>query len=91
MKTIWKYELLIADHQEIRMPMGAEVLSAQMQGGTLCIWALVDPEASKVMRTFEVFGTGHPVDNSAPTMRQYISTFQLQGGTLVFHLFERTN
>jgi len=38
-KTTWKYPLEITDEQNLMMPEGAEILTAQMQGGTLCLWA----------------------------------------------------
>ncbi len=91
MKKIYKYELKIVDQQEIRIPFGGEILCAQMQGPVLCIWVLVDPGNSPKSRAFEIFGTGHPMEDPLPYKREYISTFQLQGGALVFHLFERTN
>lgn len=41
MKTIWKFELKVGDKQTVEMPEGAEILTAQFQGDTLCLWALV--------------------------------------------------
>lgn len=83
-KTIWKFELRPAI-TKIEMPEGAQVLTAQMQGNQLCLWALVDPGAKKETRTFEVFGTGHPI-NEGNIM--YITTFQMSGGAFIFHVFE---
>jgi hypothetical protein len=60
-KVIWKFELEPTDNQEIEMPKGAEILTAQNQVGIPCLWALVDPTAEKETRTFEVVGTGHPI------------------------------
>lgn len=40
-ETIWKFPLEIADSQSVVMPSGARILSAQMQGSTLCLWAVV--------------------------------------------------
>lgn len=98
MKTIWKFPLEVTDVQSVAMPQGAQVLTAQLQGpsyearatdSSLCLWALVDPDAPKTVRLLHIFGTGHPVYN-ADSLR-YISTFQLDGGALVFHVFEQVS
>lgn len=89
-KTIWKFKLETTDNQEIEMPIGAEILTVQTQGENPYLWALVDPEAEKETRTFEVFGTGHPIHCDMGVSRNHISTYQLQGGSLVFHVFEYT-
>lgn len=82
---IWKFPLRITDRQTVDMPAGAQVLTAQLQRGVLQMWALCDPAAEKTPRTFSVFGTGNPMPNNPG---RYVSTFQLSGGELVFHLFE---
>lgn len=84
-KTIWKFELS-GDHvQQVEMPDGAAIVCLQLQGGSPCIWAMVNPEANRVKRTFEIFGTGHPVPEAT---RMYVGTYQIYGGSLVFHVFE---
>lgn len=92
MKTVWKYDLSPNDGDSMRvhieMPVGAQVLTAQMQHSKPQLWVLVDPNASKELRSFQVVGTGHPFE-PAPTAR-YVNTFQMQGGLFVFHLFEVT-
>lgn len=90
-KKIYKYPLKVADKQVIKLPVGAEILTVQTQNETPCIWALVNPENETQERHFEVFGTGHDVPNDMGIERKYINTFQLHGGGLVFHLFERLN
>ena len=89
-KTIWKFELETTGRQEIEMPIDAEILTAQTKYETLCLWALVDPTAKKEIRVFEVFGTGHPVYHDMGVSRNYIDSYQLNGGSLVFHVFENT-
>ncbi len=86
MKKIYKYPLKFNDDESVLMPKGAEILCAQMQYGTLCLWALVDPSAELEPRQIEIYGTGNPVE---PGHRHYISTVQLSGGDLVFHVFEK--
>jgi hypothetical protein len=84
MKTIWKYPLGDTFPKSIMMPCGAKVLTVQMQGRQLQLWALVDPNQPYEPRRFSVFGTGWESEISGT----YIGTFQLDGGSLVFHVFE---
>ncbi len=83
--TIYKYELPIEDEARVVMPLNAIVLSVQVQRGRPCLWAQVDPGARNVARYFRVIGTGHPIDQ-APG--KFLGTIQLEGGALVFHVFE---
>ena len=87
MKKIYKYPLEITDTQFVELPLGAKILTAQMQGNQLCLWAIVNtlPGAVKKNRRIEIIGTGNPM----PTGElEYISTFQVYGGGLIFHVFE---
>jgi hypothetical protein len=86
MKTIYKYAIDTRDLIKIDMPVGAEILSLQTQKGEPCLWALVDTEAPKEVRVFEIYGTGHPVDDDP---KKFLGTFQLRGGDLIFHVFEK--
>lgn len=90
-KTIWKFELDITDSQHVQMPKGAEVLAVQVQRDRPCIWAMVDPAAATEIRHFETFGTGHDIFCDMGIERNYVGTYQVQGGSLVFHVFERIN
>lgn len=87
MKKIFKYELEISDGFEIAMPEGAKILCVQTQRNEPMIWVLVDPENKTVDRHFQVFGTGHELRQTENTLA-YIGTFQINSGSLVFHLFE---
>ena len=88
-KTIWKFTLNTTDVQQVEMPAYSEILCIQTQNETPCIWALIDPENEPVKRTFEIFGTGHNIPSNSK--RNYIGTYQLMGGSLAFHCFERIN
>lgn len=90
-KAIWKYVLDTTDHQAVEMPVGAEILTVQTQYNKPCMWALVDPSAEEEKRYFEIFGTGHDVNYDMGVNRKYIGTYQLDKGTLVFHVFEPSN
>ena len=83
--SIWKYPIPTSDGTILEMPDGAVVLTVQVQDGTPCLWALVDPAAMMLPRTFRCYGTGHPV---AVVRHEYVGTYQERGGALVFHLFE---
>ena len=87
MLTIWKFPLRVDDDVRVPMPRGAQVLAVQEQHGAPCIWALVDPEAQKDLRHFRIVGTGHPFEEA--DAYRHLGTFQMHGGALVFHLFER--
>lgn len=86
MKSIYKYTLTPAEMQNIELPEGAEILTTQTQNGEICIWAMVNPDAKKVIRTFTVIGTGWRIITESNL--KYIGTVQLEGGALVFHVFE---
>lgn len=86
MTTIWKFQVRIEDAFTLEMPKGAKILSVQTQGNTPCLWAMVDPQAEKQKRYFSVFGTGFPFEIGDHLT--FVGTFQIHGGSLVFHLFE---
>jgi len=96
MKTIYKYPFEVKDRVVLQMPWDAPILTVQTQwmaesGERPCLWAIVDPhqaKISKATRTFYLIGTGHPIDDEEMKLLTYRGTFQLHGGTLVFHLFE---
>lgn len=86
MKTIWKFPVDVSDRVALPMPRGAEILTIENQGGAVCIWALVDSEAILVTRKLAFRGTGHPADGLDSS--QYVGSVLLNGGALVFHLFD---
>jgi hypothetical protein len=90
MKAIWKFELRPNEGDSmvasIKMPAGAEILTVQMQGATPKIWALVDPTAPLEERRLQVVGTGHPFELREGA--EYLGTFQMNGGSFVFHVFD---
>lgn len=85
--TIWKYDLELTDIQTIRMPERAKVLTAQNQFQKIRLWALVNPDLPTEQRNFRIIGTGHDILESNETLK-YISTFQLENGSPVWHIFE---
>jgi hypothetical protein len=84
---IFKQKLEVSDKQHIKLPYKAKILTVQTQHNTPCIWYLCDEEEKKTNnRGIRMFGTGHPIPIGFDGT--YISTFQLHGGNLVFHVFE---
>ena len=83
MSTVWKFAIPILDEFEIAMPRDAEPLFVGTQNDEPQLWARVVPERASEPRKFKLRGTGHPVDMDC----EYIGSFMLHGGTLVFHLF----
>lgn len=90
-KQVWKFPLdkKINGLIVVDIPKGGEILTVQVQNGEKYIWVLVDIQAEKEQRYFEIYGTGHNIHCAESIKRNYIGTFQLVGGALVFHLFER--
>jgi hypothetical protein len=85
---IWKYQFE-GPSMCWQMPQGAEILTAQYQGGIICLWARVDPDKSKEPRRFQIYGTGHEI--SAGPILRYVATVQTSGEllpSLVWHIFE---
>jgi len=82
-QVIWKYSLEGIGRQRVDMPVGAKVLSVQMQDNALTVWALVNDRAKVLPRTFLVTGTGH--EGEFDNMR-HVGTVQLRG--FVWHVFE---
>lgn len=84
MKQVWKFPISIVGRLSVQMPEDAEILSAAMQGETLCLWALVNPKAVAVSRIIHIAGTGHDLE---PATRRFIATVHHRG--LVWHVFEK--
>jgi len=89
---VFKYTLQVTDSQVVSMPLGAKILSIQVQPrhgsnqSDLQLWAQVDPELIKRDRHIRIFGTGHDISDDLDL--EYLGTFQVGGGAMVFHAFE---
>ena len=83
---IWKFKLDITDRQIVNMPRVSNPLTVQMQGHACCLWALCDETAPKMPRLIAIHGTGNPMPDEWPG--EYVGTFQIHGGALVFHVFD---
>jgi len=83
-QTIWKFPLETTDEQVIELPVGAKILTVQLQGGKPCLWALVNPDQTMQQVKIETFETGHNIPSGN---RTYIATYQLMAGSLILHAF----
>lgn len=81
--SIWKYELNTNNEQFVYMPLGAKILTVQIQDAKLCLWAKVNPNNLPVPRKILIRGTGE----DASGVGDYLGTFQVYGGKIVFHVF----
>lgn len=70
MKRIFKWTLVVTDRQTIDMPAGFKVRHVGPQRPTsstadgVQLWAEVDDNAPTVAATFEMYGTGHALQNT---------------------------
>jgi hypothetical protein len=88
MKTIWKYRLEVTDKQHLLIPRGSEILCVQTQFDTPCVWVSVPDTDADLTETVSIlmFGTGQPIFGFMDGY-EYLGTFQIMGGSLVFHVF----
>ena len=91
MRSIYKYDITTAENGVIEGPI-TKLLTAQVQHNTIVVWAEVDTD--KPNRKFQILpiGTGWSLDESADKncildTHSYISTIQIAGGALVFHIY----
>lgn len=103
MNTIYKYtidsiENIVSDNNKvgyvIEMPFNSKILSAKVQNGNLCIWAMVDPNCELETRTVFVIGTGWPLIDVIFATRKnieqkvnFVDTVLLGNGAFVYHIF----
>jgi hypothetical protein len=87
-KRIWKFTYAIP----MRMPMGAKILCAQVQGyvdwdrGPITLWAECDESAPIEDRNVVLCGTGSTPPDVPEGAKGYIGT--VQEGGFVWHLFD---
>ena len=84
MLTIWKYELKTTGRQVVEMPADPQILSVAVQNGIPCLWAMVDSERPRQGRVIRIHGTGQRL----AVIHEFIGTFMLHDGALVFHVFD---
>ena len=93
MRTVWKYKLEVDSIREdvfiagtVKVPAGSKTLTVGVQNNSSYVWVEVDPHAPPTYsKKFYSVGTGHGI---VPDNTKYIGTVLLNGGTLVFHIYE---
>jgi hypothetical protein len=89
MKSVYKYDLEVTDKQVIKLPKFSDILSIQVQNGKPRLWVMIDKEETEIVdRVLYTYGTGHDIDEKDENPLFFHGTYQLDGGTLVFHVFE---
>lgn len=88
MREVRKYAIPTGEKTfDISMPMGAEIIHADVQNGLPVIWALVDGDHDlpTVDRSFVVVETGTPFSQVVQT---HVGTLLFNHGSYVQHVFE---
>lgn len=89
--VIWKYPVPAAEEFELEVPRRARILSVKVQRGKPCIWFMLDPEETVMVKAkFLLLPTGQPIKGTLKEMQEkwmFSDSFLLDGGNLVFHLF----
>lgn len=81
---IYKYSLEWTSFQSKELPVGAKILTLQIQGHTPTIWAEVNEnEKHREIRHFARIPTGY---DEVPRGANYITT--VQDGLMVWHWYE---
>lgn len=83
MKTIYKYPIKITDEQIINMPIGANIISIQMQNKIATIWAIVSTKEILTSVKIRVFGTGEEIP--VGSVLRHVGSVQDRG--YVWHIF----
>lgn len=83
MAVIYKYQLHVIGKQTVSVPVGARILTAQDQGGCICLWAECPQVEDMELREITVVGTGH---DDLPSGLRYVATVQI--GVFVWHVYE---
>jgi hypothetical protein len=86
MRSIFKYEVPLADYFSLEMPAGADILTIQVQNERPCLWAIVDKDAPMKTRRFATYGTGWELPPEE-FLGKYAGTVQRNFG-LVWHIFD---
>ena len=85
MKKIFKYPIPVADEFFLQLTLFAEILTVQMQKSEPMLWVLLNPDEPNWERKFNLYGTGMTISADA---HNYIGSFQMLNGALIYHLFE---
>lgn len=85
-KKIFKYQLSIDYRQSIKIPKNGIIRKLGIQKDTACLWVEVDTTNDLEDRIFLIFSTGQIIRDENIN---YIDSFTLYKGELVFHVYEQ--
>lgn len=81
----------VSGRHEVEMPHGAHILRVRQkpnEWSTISIWAIVNPEANKVMRTFRGITTDETFEKAELDEMKYLNTVFPTGNQFALHIFE---
>lgn len=88
MLIIYKYPILPSKDFSIDLPKEAKFLTVQTQNGHPYVWVILDPfKKYSETKRFLIAPTGKMLPDDV-IHYNYINTFQVDDGNLVFHVFE---
>lgn len=91
MKAIHKYVLPMLEESFVDMPSVNTVISAEMQDGWICVWAIVDTNLPMVKKRFNLYKTGQEIKEPIENLK-YIGIAKIHVGMdLGMHIFEVLN
>lgn len=64
-KVIFKYQMPVLERFTMKLPVGAEIIRMEDQGGMFWLWAVVDTNAPLEERYFHAYKTGAAMDGEA--------------------------
>lgn len=84
-QSIYKYRIT----ERLELPSGARILSAEVQGDAVVIYALVNPYEKEKFDNYniKVLGTGWHVNSEELEGYTFLNTVLLLNNSLVFHVF----
>lgn len=95
MKQIYKYPIhrypmFIFGSQTLMLPRDAKIIHVDHQLDSICIWAIIDTEETRMEpRIIEVYGTGQVISSELGHI-QHLGTVIMQRLGLIWHVFENT-
>lgn len=88
MKTIYKYQLEITDHQSLEIEGFNGFLKVADQNGNLCLWCLVNKEDKSIYTAeIKIVGTGNQITELDKIHQGSYFDSVLMGNGLVWHVF----
>ncbi len=85
---VFQYEIEEVDEAKVRLPLGAQVLSAGRKNDKVFLWALIDPGETRTKhRIFRIAGTGDEIAEVKEL--KFIGSVQSRGGPRILDIFER--